>query len=282
MSGTSSQRPRETHLRAGHFYGDTLGKLRCSDLILSELRHAHGQRLPRHSHEAGFFCLLLDGGYTEFYGRKAVAYKPLNVMWHPPGVTHRDEIGQSGGHFFIAEVQDYWLERLREHTPVPDTLSDPRGGELLWLALKLYREYQESRHTSPLMIEGIILEMLALASRARSARERQAPAWLGRAVELLHEEFRDHLTVNRLAAEAGVHPVHLSKVFRQFYGETVGDYAHRLRIELACRLLRDPAARLAEVALAAGFADQSHFTRVLKRLTGMTPHALRSSLPKAR
>jgi AraC family transcriptional regulator len=280
MSENALQNSREAQLKAGHFYGSTLNKRRCSDLILSEVRHGQGGRLPRHSHEAGFFCLLLDGDYVEFYGRRAVAYQPLSVMWHPPSVTHSDEIGGAGGSFFIVEVQDYWLERLREHSALPDTLGDLRGGELAWLALRLYREYKESPQCSPLMIEGIVLEMLALASRAVAAGERQAPKWLARAVEALHAGFRQNVTVNQLAAEAGVHPVHLSKVFRQFYGESVGDYAHRLRVKYACRLLSNPEARLSEVALAAGFFDQSHFTRVFKRLTGATPRAFRATLSK--
>jgi AraC family transcriptional regulator len=81
-----------------------------------------------------------------------------------------------------------------------------------------------------------------------------------------------------VAARVGVHPFHLSKVFRRFRRQTMGDYVQRLRVQYACRLLTSGETSLAEVALAAGFADQSHFTRVCRRLTGTTPGALRDTL----
>jgi AraC family transcriptional regulator len=65
--------------------------------------------------------------------------------------------------------------------------------------------------------------------------------------------------------------VRLARTFRRQRGESVGDCVRRLRVESARRLLEDGRQPLSEVALAAGFADQSHFTRVFRRLTGMTP-----------
>jgi YesN/AraC family two-component response regulator len=57
--------------------------------------------------------------------------------------------------------------------------------------------------------------------------------------------------------------------------QTVGEYLNALRIRRACRELADAGTRLADVALRAGFSDQSHFTRAFKRATGMTPGAFR-------
>jgi AraC family transcriptional regulator len=53
---------------------------------------------------------------------------------------------------------------------------------------------------------------------------------------------------------------------------------HRLRVQFACRQLARKGTNLAAVAAAAGFADQSHFTRVFKQFTGMTPGAFRAVL----
>ena len=84
------------------------------------------------------------------------------------------------------------------------------------------------------------------------------------------------LTLDELAREAGVHPVHLSRIFRRSVGEGIGDHIHRLRVRTACERLLDPHASLAEVSFATGFADQSHFTRSFRRITGMTPALFRS------
>jgi len=84
------------NLEPGQFYGEILRKRQESGLILSELRHDSARKLPSHSHELAYFCLLLNGDYWEQFGRRRITYKPLTVMFHPPGTTHIDEIGPHG------------------------------------------------------------------------------------------------------------------------------------------------------------------------------------------
>ena len=67
-----------------------------------------------------------------------------------------------------------------------------------------------------------------------------------------------------------------NSIFRRSVGEGIGDHIHRLRVRTACERLLDPHASLAEVSFATGFADQSHFTRSFRRITGMTPALFRS------
>jgi AraC family transcriptional regulator len=64
-------------------------------------------------------------------------------------------------------------------------------------------------------------------------------------------------------------------VFRQFERCTVGDYIREVRIDYARKQMLATNEPLVEIALAAGFADQTHFTRSFKRITGMTPTEFR-------
>jgi AraC family transcriptional regulator len=239
--------------------------------------HRSGKKLPQHTHPLAFFSLLLEGAYAEHIGTKTVSYAPLTIGFHPPGLTHHDEIGAGGGRFFNVEIDEPWLDRLREVAPLPDISTDLHGGEMVWPATRLYGECRAFDAASPLAIEGLVLEMLATVARTR-IEEKRPPTWLSRVVDRLHAEFHQPLTVSDLAAEAGVHPFHLSKVFRQFHHQTIGEYLHRLQVHYACNQLANPDAKLADVALAAGFADQSHFTRVFKHVTGVTPGAFRTTL----
>jgi AraC family transcriptional regulator len=119
------------------------------------------------------------------------------------------------------------------------------------------------------------MEMLGIV--ARNAIEKQPPAWLNRVIEILHDGFAESLTTTQIAAEVGVHPFHLSRVFRRFYRQSLGEYANRLRVEAACRRMSEPNVRLADIAIGVGFADQSHFNRIFKQITGMTPGAFRAN-----
>src|SRR5262249_4267028 len=93
--------------------------------------------------------------------------------------------------------------------------------------------------------------------------------------ELLQDRFAENLTHDAIAAAAGIHPVHLARVFRRHYGCTLGEYVRKLRVDFAARQLIATNERLAGIALAAGFSGQSHFTRAFKRQTGMTPASFR-------
>jgi AraC family transcriptional regulator len=278
MSKQASNNDRNSHLRPGQFYGQSVNKQQVAGLILSELVHTEHKLLPRHSHEMGFFSLLLAGEYREFFRTRTIHYRPMTIVWHPPDLTHLDEIGREGGKFFTVEVQHQWLDRLREFASVPDILFDVHGGELVWLALRMYREHKEARGCSSLVVEGLLLEMLAMAKRVRLPNEKSPPAWLARVIDRLHEEFQQNLLTSDLASDAGVHPVHLAAVFRQFHHQTIGEYQQRLRVQFASRLLGDFDLPLVEVAQCAGFSDQSHLTRLFKRFSGMTPGAFRTLL----
>jgi AraC family transcriptional regulator len=119
-------------------------------------------------------------------------------------------------------------------------------------------------------VEGLVLQLIAIAGRD-AARAGRVP-WPRRARDLLHERVPDvPASLTELAAAIGAHPAHLARCFRREYGQTVGDYARTLRLEWAAQQLALDDASLAEIALRAGFADQSHFTRAFRRQTGITP-----------
>jgi len=152
------------------------------------------------------------------------------------------------------------------------------GGPLLWTAARLYDEFRNMDELSPLAVEGLSLTMTAEAARAsRRGARRLPPRWLEQARELLHARFADNLTVAQVAQAVGVHPVHLAVEFRRFFGSAPGEYVRRLRVDYACRALSDTGAPLIEIALAAGFSSQSHFTTTFKRRTGMTPTEYRAA-----
>jgi AraC family transcriptional regulator len=108
-------------------------------------------------------------------------------------------------------------------------------------------------------------------------RGKMPPAWLLRVLKKIRDEFIEGLSIDVLAKDAGVHPVHLASVFRRFQHESIGQYVRRLRVQRAAALLSNRAIPLSEVAQAAGFADQSHLTRVFRLHMGTTPGNYRRS-----
>jgi len=78
-----------------------------------------------------------------------------------------------------------------------------------------------------------------------------------------------------LAGTAGLSIHHFARAFRQSVGEPPHSYVLRRRIERAQEMLKQTDQPLAEIALAVGFSDHSHFARHFRRLVGVTPGAAR-------
>jgi AraC family transcriptional regulator len=132
---------------------------------------------------------------------------------------------------------------------------------------------------APLIIEGLMMEMLGETMRHSATKGRQSPpSWLKQAKDLLHARFTENLTLADIAQYVGIHPVHLSQTFHRTYQCTVGDYVRKLRIEYACHELATSNKPIVDIALAAGFCDQSHFTRSFKRAIGAAPSQYREFL----
>jgi AraC-like DNA-binding protein len=90
----------------------------------------------------------------------------------------------------------------------------------------------------------------------------------------LRERFCEALRFDALAVELGCERTALARAFRARFRVSMGEYVRELRVaEVQRRLARGDDASLAEIALRCGFADQSHCTRVFRRLTGTTPAA---------
>jgi AraC family transcriptional regulator len=196
---------------------------------------------------------------------------------YPPEVIQSERFGDHGSRIFSIELEGPRFARLWPASPLRSGVVDLRGGSVSWLAARLYHEFRQPDDVADLAIEGLVLEMLALAARrGRPASGPRPPAWLNRAREILDARFRERVGLDELASAAGVHPVYLSAEFRRKYGVTIGKYVRRLRIEFSCRELAASDAPLASIALAAGFANQAHFTRTFKKLTGLTPLQYRS------
>lgn len=104
---------------------------------------------------------------------------------------------------------------------------------------------------------------------------RLAPRQLQRVHDFVEAHLSQDLGLDALARQAGFSPYHFTRLFREATGETPHQFVLCRRIERARRLLENPDLPLGQVALATGFAHQSHLARHFKRYMGLTPSAYR-------
>jgi AraC family transcriptional regulator len=218
---------------------------------------------------------VLHGDYQEGDRGKLDDLRPFTAVFNPAGTAHSTIIGPGGASLFTIELCAENLRRLEIRLPRSTTF-DRGAGAMLWPGLNLYNAFKAGT-ADPLVLEAYVLEMLG-AITGFAEPERAEPCWFGRVKDRLHEGFRDPLRMADLARDAGVHPVHLARVFRKIERQTPGEYQQRLQVRAACELLRTPEWPLAAIAAECGFADQSHFTRLFRRMTGTTPARFRQAV----
>jgi AraC family transcriptional regulator len=258
-------------LKAGEFYGTTSHSLSANGLRFTEKSYSSRARLPTHAHELPHFCFVLAGSYHETIAGTVFERAPAALVYYPPDVSHAEEHATRGRHFLV-EIDFNRLETMRDYGA---RLAEPAllgGDSPLWLAHRMYKEFNLRDEFSALALQSLTTELLIGASRQEQPKpERTAPLWFARVKECLRESFSSPPSLDQLARAANVHPTHLARVFRQFEHRTVGDYIREVRVDFARERMLHSDDRLVDIALEAGFADQTHFTRSFKRITGMTP-----------
>ena len=262
-------------LRGGEFYSPVKARLLADDVLLSELRPPCSCQIPRHQHELAYVTVVLSGDYREGNRGRMQDLHPFTAVFNPSGIEHATAIGPAGASLFTIEMRDEHLRQLAIRLPL-QTEFDRGSGAMLWPALRLYASFKTNT-VEPLVRESDVLEMLG-AIAGFTPSEKSTPRWLNRVKERMQEQLGDNLRMRELADDAGVHPVHLARVFRFYEGHTPGSYFQRVRVRAACHQLRKQDYPLAIIAAECGFADQSHFTRVFRKFTGNTPAQFRRML----
>ena len=252
-------------------------------LLLSEARYSAGRRLPPHAHANAVMAFVLNGTVHERFGTGSEACGPMCLVPIPAGQQHSETFSAPETRALIIEVDSKRAESIRPFSRLLDHHGPIRGRAIEALGLEIYREFRSRDATSPLAIEGLFLQLAALASRARSTTEATGePRWLRPVTEAIRSNFAKPTRLADLAAIAEVHPVYLARAFRKHRGCSPAAYVRRIRIEAARVALANPDTPLSTIALSTGFADQSHLTRSFQRVMGVTPGRYRAELDPRR
>jgi AraC family transcriptional regulator len=151
------------------------------------------------------------------------------------------------------------------------------------LALSMLEEARLGAPHGALYADGLSLALLAylLAPVGETPLARRS----GRLPQAKAAAVRDYVTAHLssdialvdLARIAGFSAHHFAMLFKSTFGDTPHRYVLAQRVDAARRLLREDGLSISDVALALGFADQSHFTAIFRKATGTTPKRFRES-----
>jgi len=251
------------------FKGKILRRQRDQSFSITETSHPGGHVLSRHRHASAYISFLIAGSYVEASASRELVCSPGAGIWHPSGEVHSDRFHPRGGHLVNLEISTAWLRSASLESGLPPVPRFFSGGLPFALGLRLYRML----HSGPQELDEIAAELLGFFISGPPAS--RPPAWFQRAMEIVADSSRHPVTLTETAAQAGVHPVHLSRSFRRYLGCTFREHLGRVRLTRAFESLLKSKMRIVDVACAAGFADHAHLCRALKGAVGVTPSAFR-------
>jgi AraC family transcriptional regulator len=235
-----------------------------------------GSVLERHTHERTCVGIMLEGAFDLTFDGGVFPCTPGTLFTEPLGERHANRVAASGAHVVVIQPDPSRRELFRPIQTLLDGIHVARNPRAVELGRRLAREARSDDPLAPLAVESLALDLLVSARRFdRERADRRAGPWLARAQEFVHDRFLDHIGIRDVADAAGVHPGHLCRAFRRRYRVGVAAYIRRLRLEWAAAEVARDDQPLSHVALAAGFADQSHFTRAFRAHVGTTPARFR-------
>jgi AraC family transcriptional regulator len=266
-------------LSSGETYGQTEVRTRTAGFVISVMRPVlPPEEVPVHTHPEGSFTFILSGFQISSANKEPCG--PGALIYNPPGTTHRDRFQSvEKGKFLHISIAD----EITESLALPKAPTHLRRHEALGFARAIARECLTWDERSPQFAEGLCFQLLADTGQIQDGRRTgSVPAWLTEAQELLTESCTEPVSISKVARTVGVHPAHLARNFSRFFKRSPGEHLRRYRIATAAELLLETDLPLAEIALACGFADQSHLTHLFKRQKGLSPAAYRTRVRASR
>jgi AraC family transcriptional regulator len=233
-------------------------------------------RLPEHGHAAPFFTYVLRGSYVECAGHHARQCSRGTVIFHDQE-SHTNEVSGAGTVSLNVELDPELWRELTDGAGAGAALAGRvLSGDLEWAALRVWREFQQADTRNMLAVEEAIV-LLCEATQCACTRGLFEPHQrLDRCTAYLDEHPVEVHRLAGVARIAGVHPMHLAKLFRRRFGCSMGEYVRRRRVAWACSQLAHGKETITTIAQNAGFADHAHFTRTFVRITGCTPRSYRA------
>ncbi|RKH49874.1 AraC family transcriptional regulator [Corallococcus sp. AB050B] len=228
--------------------------------------------------DAYAFVALYAGAFDGWYRGSRHTWEPGNLKLKEPGNLYRDLHIHAPITVQVARFPAHVVERAAQALDLrgPVHFQAPRDGGAK-AAQRVYAMHAVLADPSAdsLVVETRVTEAVdavlsSCAEGAPSAQHVRAPAAVHRARDFLRENLDQKVTLDALAAHAGMDKFHLTRAFRHSLGVPPYEYLTHLRIDRARQLL-SAGMSAGDTAYAVGLYDQSQLNRHFRRLMGTTP-----------
>ena len=229
-----------------------------------------GSDIAEHSHDWPILSLHILGRQTKIHETTEVIVDGPAAILHEAGAPHSNRVASPGLEQLDIEFDPDWL-RVSLGAPQREAVRCWRGGRAGAASRALISAWRDSSRSE----EDLRILTRSYFECALRSEQPRRPLWLDAARAFIAMALGPVQT-NELARQLGLHPAWLAQAYRKVTGEGIQETAQRHRVERAVTMLRETPAPCAEVAVAAGFCDQSHMIRAFSQVLGRRPTEVRA------
>lgn len=251
----------------GDFWGYEQRLRTLSGAHAVRVSHAPDRTIGAHDHDWPHLTIHLLGDCTEEYDGATVVLDRPAAIFHPASSHHRNAVGADGLETFGIVFDPDWLREpaLRKALDRPVSW---RGSAVGARARALAAAWQDGSWG-----EGRLKAATVDFFRAALDSKRPPdPPWLATVTAALRRPSPP--STAELSEALQLHPAWLARAYRAATGEGIRETILRRRVQCAHALILRRTSSISDVAMAAGFSDQSHMTRSFQALLGASPGAI--------
>lgn len=255
-------------LKTGEFYGAHYKKSAFDNLIITDTEYTHS-KVDWHYHENPYFTYLLQGKLFESNKKESCYLEPGNLLFHNWQDAHYNIKPPEFTRGFHIELNQVWFLNFDIQLKDFEGSTNLKNPMIKNLMNQIFIETKINDQYSNLSIESSLINIFNTIENV-TEKQSKVPIWANKLQELLFEENIDY-SLNNLSSILGLHPVHLSREFRKYFGTSLGNYLRLIKINKAFNLIVSNKLSMTEICYECGFYDQSHFITNFKRIYNTTP-----------
>lgn len=257
-------------LYEGQYLGQTIKSYKTDLISVKSTLHERSES-KFHAHSNSYLSILLSGLYSEVTSDSQRIISPCKILYRPAHYKHKNQFIADQTKCFNIEFSPAWFEKHEvNEKKIKHQLKEIQNFPFILHLLIDFLQHREME-----FFEELLLQLIS--SEEKLASPLRMP-WLGKLVRILDNEIEQHHSLPSLSERVCVHPNYMSRVFKEHFGLTIGQYQMDQKIKGATKKLFTERNSIAQIALNSGFFDESHFIKTFKAYHKISPHQFRMLL----